>query len=133
MWTGILHDDKDFAAGVGEMSTLFKPDSPEVDQNIDRENTPAEGTTHSATQNFAFAHNMPKFDVRSRLKEIIVPTLVIVGKHDLITPVAFSEEIANEIPKSELTIFEYSGHNPGQDEPEAFQQRIHEFLSYLGL
>lgn len=131
MWTGILRDDEDFAVGVGEMHVLFAPDSPEIDASAKQENTPIAGIVHSATQNFAFAHNMPRFDVRHRLAEILVPTMVVVGRHDLITPVAYSEEITAGIPHAELTIFEQSGHNPAQDEPEAFQERIGRFTSSI--
>ena len=76
---------------------------------------------------------MPRFDVRSRLKDILVPTLVIVGRHDLITPVSDSEEISNGIPNSQLAIFENSGHHPGNDEKAAFQKRVAEFLSTVKL
>ncbi|CZR69114.1 uncharacterized protein PAC_19015 [Phialocephala subalpina] len=131
MWTGILYDDQDYANAVAEMSALFQ--SPGIDPAQRKYSDPeALGETpqiHAATQNAAFSYNMPRFDVRSRLKDIMVPTLVIVGRHDLITPVAYSEEITNGIPNSQLAIFEKSGHNPGNDEPEAFQQRVLEFLS----
>ncbi|KAF8860837.1 alpha/beta hydrolase fold protein [Acephala macrosclerotiorum] len=135
MWTGILYDDQDYANAVAEMSALFL--SPAVDLAQRKYSDPeALGETpqiHAATQNAAFSYNMPRFDVRSRLKDILVPTLVIVGRHDLIAPVAYSEEISNGIPNSQLTVFEKSGHNPGNDEPEAFQQRVFEFLSSVSL
>lgn len=132
MWTGILIDDADFAAGVAEMAALFLADSPEIDPNTRQENTPRRGAIHSATQNFAFASNMPKFDVRHRLGEIAVPTLVIVGRQDLIAPLPFSEEIAKGIPEAELKIFEHSGHNPAHDEPAAFQRCVLEYVSSQG-
>jgi len=57
-----------------------------------------------------------------------VPTLVVVGRHDQITPVEFSEEIAKGIPGAKFEIFEHSGHNPPGDEPEKFQETVLEFL-----
>ena len=131
MWTGILLDDQDFAQGVGEMQALFAPDGPDIDPNAEHENTPRKGIIHAATQNWAFSKNMPKFDVRSRLKDIRVRTFVIVGRHDLIAPFECSQEIAQGIPHSELAIFERSGHNPAQDETEVFQARLGAFLSSL--
>lgn len=132
MWTGILLDDHDFAQGVGEMEALFAPDAPDIDPKAEHENHPRNGLVHAATQNWAFAQNMPKFDVRSRLQEIRVRTFVGVGRHDLITPLEFSQEIAQGIPNSELVIFEHSGHNPARDETEAFQARLSSFVSSLG-
>lgn len=57
-----------------------------------------------------------------------VPTLVVVGRHDLITPVEFSQEIASGIPNARLEIFEHSGHSPPSDEPEKFQKIALDFL-----
>jgi proline iminopeptidase len=76
---------------------------------------------------------VPRFDVRDRLKEIKVPTLVVVGRHDLIAPVACSEEISAGIPNTELAVFEHSGHSPPSDEPEAFRERDSKFLTSLSL
>jgi len=57
-----------------------------------------------------------------------VPTLVVVGRHDYIAPVEFSQEIANGISNARLEIFERSGHNPPSDEPEKFWGIVLEFL-----
>lgn len=133
MWTGVLLDDEDFGAGVAEMSPLFRPaNASDIKTHKVQENDPRLGKVHAATQNFAFSHNMPRFDIRSRLKEITVPALVIVGRHDVITPVAFSEEIAREIPRAQLAIFENSGHNPAMDETQAFEKLVEEYVSSLG-
>ena len=43
-------------------------------------------------------------DVRSELRSIDVPTLVIVGTQDILTPLADSEELAEIIPGAELSI-----------------------------
>jgi proline iminopeptidase len=52
----------------------------------------------------------------------------LVGRHDKITPVEFSQEIANGIPQARLEIFEHSGHNPFNDEPEKFRKIVSDFL-----
>lgn len=57
-----------------------------------------------------------------------VPTLVVVGRYDNVTPVSSSEEIAKGIPFARLEIFEHSGHSPPADEPEKFSQIISDFL-----
>jgi 3-oxoadipate enol-lactonase len=49
-------------------------------------------------------------DTSDRLADIHCPTLVVVGKEDLVTPVKFSQQLAQGIPKAELVILEQGGH-----------------------
>jgi proline iminopeptidase len=66
-------------------------------------------------------------DLRPKLKNITVPTLVIVGRHDFITNVAMAEEMIEHTPKAQLEIFEDSGHFALVEEPEKFYRVIQEF------
>jgi proline iminopeptidase len=70
----------------------------------------------------------PTMDLRPHLKQITVPTLVIVGRHDFITNVAMAEEIVKNIPNARLEIFEDSGHYALVEEPEKFYRVIKEFV-----
>lgn len=88
----------------------------------------ASATYHADTHNQAFSQNLPNYDLRGRLGEIRAPTLVVVGRHDWITPVAASEEIAAGIPGAELVIFENSGHAPQIEENERFIRVVRDFL-----
>ena len=67
-------------------------------------------------------------DLRPQLKNIKVPTLVIVGRHDFITNVAMAEEMVKHIPNARLEIFENSGHFALVEEPEKFYRVIKEFV-----
>jgi proline-specific peptidase len=89
----------------------------------------ASATFRVDTHNQAFSGNLPGYDLTGRLHEIRVPTLVIVGRHDWITPVAASEEIAAGIPGAELVIFEHSGHSPQLEENEKFVATVRDFLA----
>lgn len=80
------------------------------------------------THNFAFAHNVPAYDVKDRIGAIACPTLVVVGRSDPITPVWCSEEIVRRIKGARLEIFENSGHSPPLEEPERFQAVVRDFL-----
>jgi proline iminopeptidase len=84
---------------------------------------------HHATHNYAFSENNPNYDVRARLKEINVPTLVICGANDWITPLVRSEYIASEIPGASLEVFEASGHMPMLEETPKFLASVREFAS----
>ncbi|KAH8690782.1 proline iminopeptidase [Talaromyces proteolyticus] len=130
LWSGTSLNDQDHAEGVQEILPIFTPPPEIVPPKEQNESTEFQGSVefYSATQNAAFSENMPRFDVRHRLKEIKTPTLVIVGRHDYIAPVACSEEIANAIPNARLEIFELSGHSPPSDEPEKFERILSSFL-----
>lgn len=67
-------------------------------------------------------------ELRPRLIEIRVPTLVIVGRHDFITNVAMAEEMVCHIPNARLEIFEDSGHFALVEEPDKFRRVIREFV-----
>jgi proline-specific peptidase len=83
---------------------------------------------HYETHNYAFSVNQPAYNITDRLKTIQVPVLVTVGKHDWITPVVASEDIAREVPNSTLVIFENSGHSPHFEENEKFTTLVRDFL-----
>jgi proline iminopeptidase len=68
-------------------------------------------------------------DLRPHLKNIKVPTLVIVGRHDFITIAAMAEEMVRHIPDARLEIFEDSGHFAVIEEPEKFYQVIKQFVN----
>lgn len=83
VWSGALHDDKDFEEAVQEIIPIYAP--PEnASSTVSAKDKAApkafEGTDpkghwsgyHSATQNAAFSVNMPRWDVRHQLKEIQV-------------------------------------------------------------
>ena len=67
-------------------------------------------------------------DLRPQLRNITVPTLVIVGRHDFITNVAMAEEMVRHIPHARLEIFEDSGHFAFVEEPDKFYRVIKEFV-----
>lgn len=50
------------------------------------------------------------FDVRNRLGEIRVPTLILVGDQDQLTPVKWSRFLAEHIQDAELKVIKNAGH-----------------------
>jgi len=78
--------------------------------------------------NHTFKHFIPSYDVRSELPKVRVPTLVVAGRHDWITPVSQAEEIVRLMPEAELVIYERSGHMPFIEEQEAFLARVLNFI-----
>ena len=70
-------------------------------------------------------------DQRDRAREIAVPTLVLVGDEDIITPPALSEELAALIPGSKLEIIAGAGHLANIEQPVAFNAAIGGFLAEI--
>ncbi len=68
-------------------------------------------------------------DTRERLGEISAPTLVIVGKEDIVTPVKCSEELARGIPNAELIILDGGGHMVNVENAAEFNQAVLGFLA----
>lgn len=67
----------------------------------------------------------------STLPQIDVPTLVVAGDHDKITPVATLREIHDGIPGSRFEIFKDCGHVPPVEFPEQFSRVLADFLDSL--
>jgi pimeloyl-ACP methyl ester carboxylesterase len=66
--------------------------------------------------------------VYEELPNIKTPTLLIVGKEDIPTPVAKAERIAERIPGAKLLIIPDAGHLCTVEEPEAVNKAIEDFL-----
>jgi len=72
---------------------------------------------------------LPTHDVRSRLREIEVPTLVLVGELDEETPVGYAEMLRDGIDTSELHVLEGVGHLSPGEAPVAFNAAVRRFVS----
>lgn len=68
-------------------------------------------------------------DQRNRAAAIDVPTLILVGTEDLITPPALSEELRQLIAGSQLKHISAAGHLSNAEQPQAFNLAIESFLS----
>jgi pimeloyl-ACP methyl ester carboxylesterase len=67
-------------------------------------------------------------DSTDLLREIRVPTLVVVGDQDAITPPAESEMMASTIPGATLVKIPGAGHLSNLENPQAFTSAIRDFL-----
>ncbi len=67
-------------------------------------------------------------DSRADLKNIKVPTLVIGGENDQITPPEKAEEMAESIPKAKLVIYQGCGHLSPLEFPDEVNRELKEHL-----
>jgi pimeloyl-ACP methyl ester carboxylesterase len=71
------------------------------------------------------------FDVMARLSEIALPTLILCGRDDKLTPVKYSEYLQQNIPTAQLKIIEGAGHMVMLEQPKAVTQALREFCARL--
>ena len=67
-------------------------------------------------------------DQTSLLSKITVPTLILVGAEDAITPVADSEKMHHAISGSRLVVLENAGHVSNLERTEEFNEALLDFL-----
>jgi pimeloyl-ACP methyl ester carboxylesterase len=68
-------------------------------------------------------------DIRERLEEIEIPTLIVWGLSDRVIPVNAAISYHRRIPGSRLEIFERTGHVPQLERPDRFNALLDEFLA----
>ena len=67
-------------------------------------------------------------DFRAVLDDIRCPALILCGRQDVLTPVAFHEEMAQRIPQARLEIIENCGHLATLEQPRAVNARLRHWL-----
>ena len=70
-------------------------------------------------------------DLRSVLRSINVPTVVVVGADDRLTPVKLSCEIRASIPASTLHVIPACGHLPPIEQPKVVAKILLELMSEI--
>jgi 3-oxoadipate enol-lactonase len=73
-------------------------------------------------------HAIITTDFRSVLATIKVPTLVIVGDEDVVTPPPASDFLVKSIPGASLITIPQAGHLTNIEKPEAFRAALRPFL-----
>jgi len=99
----------------------------ELTYSLDHVSKPVYGTMNGPNE-FTIIGNTRYWDVTDRLKTIKIPTLVLGGRYDEVSPVV-AREIHRHIRGSELTTFPNSSHLPFWEERESFMKRVIRFLS----
>jgi 3-oxoadipate enol-lactonase len=67
-------------------------------------------------------------DQRDRVVAIDVPTLVLCGDHDLITPVDLSSKLANLVPDASMQVIAGAGHLTNLEKPAEFNRIVQDFV-----
>ncbi|MCI0707715.1 MAG: alpha/beta fold hydrolase [Ignavibacteriae bacterium] len=67
-------------------------------------------------------------DTTASLSNIKAPTLIMVGEHDALTPVAASQSMHEKIAGSELVVISNAAHMSNLENPDAFNSALLKFL-----
>lgn len=103
---------------------LSKTVSPEV---LEQAQQLAGQAAQSAVYN-ALAALASRPDSRLMLEDIVIPTLILVGEEDLLTPIGDAEVMANAMPNARLEVIRGAGHLSNLEQPQAFNAALLEFL-----
>jgi pimeloyl-ACP methyl ester carboxylesterase len=71
-------------------------------------------------------------DHMGNLASIAVPTLILVGKEDAITPPSMSEAMSKLLPHPQLVVLPNSGHMSPMEQPDEVTRAIRRFAETLG-
>jgi 3-oxoadipate enol-lactonase len=74
---------------------------------------------------------MSRPDSTSLLQQLAVPTLIIVGGEDVLTPPDDARAMAALVPQAQLVEIPHAGHLPNLEEPRAFNAALTSFLATL--
>ena len=74
-------------------------------------------------------HQMPLYDVRPRLGELHMPTLILAGRQDRVCSLNQATLMRQGIPGARLEVFEQSGHMPQMEESARYIAVVRDFLA----
>lgn len=74
---------------------------------------------------------MTRYEPVAKLSQVMVPTLVVCGEEDMLTPPAIAREMASLIPQAQLVLLRHAGHLSNIEQPAAFNTAVLEFLRSL--
>ena len=117
--------DYDFIKTKTE-STFYRPEVATkelVDEVFDIVNDRNKAIRVIATAKSAVRHNLG-----DKLHQIKVPTLLVWGREDQITPAFVGEKFNELIENSRLIFIEECGHAPMMENPKSFNQHLENFL-----
>ena len=76
-------------------------------------------------------HCCDKFDIMGKVHTIKLPTLIIVGSEDEMTPIKYANYLADKIKGANKVIIEGGTHFVFAEKPSEVNQAISEFLGTL--
>lgn len=100
----------------------YKPSQRIINRNMSRAMQVPKDVTYKCLM------EINKYDVRNMLSRIDIPTLIIIGERDKLN-FKGSQHLNREIKSSKLQIIANTGHTVMVENPNEFNQLIHQFIA----
>ncbi|MGF6947575.1 3-oxoadipate enol-lactonase [Neobacillus sp. B4I6] len=134
-----VHEKIRLTAGIAKELGMEKYANQYLDQTLSFSNTAQairETMRHSIAEMETGAYQKSakacfSASLDSGLKNINIPTLVLIGENDQKTPLPYSQVIAESISDSNLMVVPRACHLANVDQPKEFNHLLKEFLSTL--
>jgi pimeloyl-ACP methyl ester carboxylesterase len=81
---------------------------------------------------FTVIKSLWNWEAKDKLRQIMVPTLIMAGQNDTLAPPRFSQLLHDSIPNSKLQIIENASHYLVLERPELVNAEIIKFLKGIG-
>jgi pimeloyl-ACP methyl ester carboxylesterase len=72
-----------------------------------------------------------RFDIMKEVERINLPTLILCGEDDQLTPVKYSQSLQSRIKGSKMEVLPDAGHMVMMEAPQLFNKKIGEFIREL--
>jgi pimeloyl-ACP methyl ester carboxylesterase len=109
---------------LGRTTLHERPDVEPLVRRLIKQHSP--GAIRGAIQRM-----MQRPDATPLLEQIAIPTLVVVGEEDVLTPPGEARTLADRIRGARLVIVPRVGHLPNLEQPRTFNDTLGEFLRQL--
>ena len=127
---------KVFPMILNEIKTNFKETVPKIVQFAYSRKTPSELIERGINDMMRCRPEVlygdflacDRFDIMNEVEKINLPTLILCGDEDELTPVKFSQFLHERIKGSKLEILPNAGHMVMMEASEAFNQKVGEFI-----
>ncbi|MEA2736406.1 MAG: hypothetical protein QOE14_2857 [Humisphaera sp.] len=119
------------AAAEAMMPKMLAPDTPAKSPDVARELRTIMESQPPLTIENALIALRDRPDYCKDLASIPVPTLILVGESDAITPPAMAETLNKNIPKSKLVIVKNAGHMSPMEQPGQVNDAIRNFVQSI--
>lgn len=129
LWEGAFTSNEqlnDYYRIMGPLYSVSQAKNPVPKEESDHAQARANRSYEALNE--GFKGFLRDFDIIDELPTITVPTLVMGGRHDWVTPVEASLKIAKSILDNELVIFEKSSHSVIKDEYDLFISTVKSFV-----
>lgn len=129
LWDGAFTSNEQQERYYKVMAPLYSYSYKEsVYENLSRENAGKRSSRSYEALNEGFGNFLRNYNINDFLPSLIVPTLIISGRHDWITPVEGSIFMNEKIPNSQLVVFEESSHSVLKDEHGKFITTVKDYV-----